>query len=181
MDEPLVTETGSRMQKALKILTDDLATIRTGRATPALVENVVISAYEGTQNLKLREMATITTEGPRKVLIAPFDPSVVKEIEKGINSANLSLTAAPDGNILRINIPPLTSERREEFIKLAGTKIEGGRVMVRQVRHDVMAQVKRSSEAKEIAEDDKKRLEKEIQELTDNIMEEIEEMRHKKE
>ncbi|KKS97593.1 MAG: ribosome recycling factor, ribosome recycling factor [Candidatus Gottesmanbacteria bacterium GW2011_GWA2_43_14] len=181
MEEPLITETRARMQKALQVLADDLGTIRTGRATPALVENVVISAYEGTQNLKLREMATITTEGPRTVLIAPFDPSVIRDIEKGINSANLGFTAAPDGNILRINIPALTSDRRVEFIKLAGTKIEGGRVLVRQVRHDVMSNIKRSFEAKELSEDDKKRLEKEIQDLTDNMMEEIEAMRHKKE
>ena len=82
---------------------------------------MVISAYEGTQNLKLREMATITTEGPRTVLIAPFDPSVIRDIEKGINSANLGFTAAPDGNILRINIPALTSDRRDEFIKFVET------------------------------------------------------------
>ena len=181
MDESLVAEAKSRMHKALEVLGEDLSTIRTGRATPVLVENIQITAYDGTQTLKLREMATITTEGPRTILISPFDPSVLKDIEKGINSANLGFTAAPDNNLLRITIPPLTAERRQEFMKLAGSKIEGGRVMVRQVRHDFMANIKRSFEAKEISEDDRKRLEKEIQGVTDNMMAEIETLRHKKE
>ena len=181
MDESIVTEAKTRMRKALEVLGEDLSTIRTGRASPALVENIQITAYDGTQTLKLREMATITTEGPRTILISPFDPSVLKDIEKGINSANLGFTAAPDNNLLRITIPPLTAERRQEFMKLAGSKIEGGRVMVRQVRHDFMANIKRSFEAKEISEDDRKRLEKEIQVVTDNMMAEIETLRHKKE
>ena len=93
----------------------------------------------------------------------------------------MGFTASVDGSIIRINIPPLTSERRDEFIKLANTKIEGGRIMVRQVRHDVMASLKRSFEAKEISEDDRKRLEKEIQNITDEMMAELEILRHKKE
>lgn len=180
-DEPQISEIKSKMQKAIVVLQDDLATIRTGRATPALVENVEISAYEGTQNLKLKEMATITTEGARTLIISPFDPTVIKDIEKGINSANLGFTAAVDSGLIRINIPPLTAERREEFIKLANTKIEGGRIMIRQIRHDVMAQLKRKFENKEISEDDKRRLEKEIQTLTDEMMAEIEVLRKKKE
>lgn len=169
------------MQKALLVLKEDLATIRTGRATPALVENVVISAYEGTQTLKLKEMATITTEGPKMIVVAPFDPTVIKDIEKGVNSANLGFTATVDGNIIRILLPLLTTERRDEFIKLAYQKIEGGRVLVRQVRHDVMAVLKRRMEAHEINEDDKKRSEKEIQSVTDEIMAEIEIIRKNKE
>lgn len=169
------------MQKAISLLQEDLATIRTGRATPALVENIVISAYDDSQNLKVKEMATITTDGPRAIIIAPFDPSVIKDIEKGVNSANLGIAAAVDGVVIRINIPSLTEERRQQYIKLASTKIEGGRVMVRQVRHEAMAVLKRQFEAKEINEDEKKGLEKEIQELTDEIMAEIEVLRDRKE
>src|SRR3989344_5932069 len=104
IDEPIIVELKNGMQKAISVLQDDLATIRTGRATPALVENVVISAYDGTQTLKIKEMATITTEGPRTIIIAPFDPTVIKDIEKGITSQNLGLSASVDGNIIRINI-----------------------------------------------------------------------------
>ncbi len=169
------------MQKAFAVLQEDLGTIRTGRATPALVENVVISAYENTQRLKLKEMATITTDGPRMILISPFDPSVVRDIERGINSANLGFSAMVESNLIRINIPALTAERRDEYIKLAHTKIENGRVMIRHIRHEAMNDVKRLFEAKEISEDDNKRLEKEVQTLTDEMMAEIDVMREKKE
>lgn len=181
VDEPVISDVKGRMQKAIVVLQDDLATIRTGRATPALVENILISAYEGTQKLKVREMATITTDGARMILIAPFDVTAIKDIEKGINSANLSLSAVVDSNIIRITIPSLTTERREEFIKLANSKIENGRVMVRQVRHDVMSSLKRTFEAKEISEDEKKRFEREIQKITDEMMAEIEVLRERKE
>ena len=181
MDEPIVSQVKAKMQKALKIVSEDLSTIRTGRATPALVENVVISAYEDSQKLKVKEMATITTEGPKALAVAPFDPTVISDMEKGINSSNLGFTATVDSNILRITIPALTAERREEFIKLANVKLEGGRVMIRQIRHEVFSSFKRQFEAKEIAEDDRKRLEKDIQIVTDELMAEIELMRKKKE
>ena len=157
MDDPIISEVKVKMQKAIVVLQEDLATIRTGRATPALVENVLILSYDGTQNLRLKEMATITTEGARMLIVSPFDPTVIRDIERGLNSANLGFSAAVDGNFIRINIPPLTTERREEFIKLANSKIEGGRIMIRQVRHDFMSSLKRKYEAKEIDEDLKKR------------------------
>lgn len=181
IDTPETVEIKNKMQKAIFHLQEDLATIRTGRATPALVENVMISAYDGTANMRVKEMATITTEGARMIIIAPFDPNVIKDIEKGINSQNLGFNASTDSNLIRINIPPLTSDRRDEFVKLAHTKIEGGRVMIRQIRHDVMSKLKRDHEASEISEDEKKRLEKEIQEMTDEMMAEIEVLREKKE
>src|SRR4030043_2191116 len=170
-----------KMLHALRVLAEDLATIRTGRATPAIVENIVVSAYDGTQKLKIKEMATITTDGPRMLIIAPFDPSVIRDLEKGINSANLGYTGSVDGNIIRIKLPPLTEERSGEYVKLTGVKIEGGRVMIRQIRHEVMVLLKRQFEAKEIGEDEKKRFEKELQILTDEMMAEIESIREKKE
>lgn len=181
MDKQFLTAVKDKMVKAMHMVAEDLATIRTGRATPALVENLVISAYEGTQHLKLKEMATITTEGARMLIIAPFDPTVIRDIERGINSANLGHTGAVDGQIIRISIPPLTDERRQEYIKLAHTKLEGGRVMIRQVRHEAMADLKRKFEAKELGEDEKKHIEKEIQNYTDDFMAEIEVMRENKE
>ncbi|PIP32822.1 ribosome recycling factor [Candidatus Gottesmanbacteria bacterium CG23_combo_of_CG06-09_8_20_14_all_37_19] len=181
MDAQFSSELKMKMQKAISVIREDLGTIRTGRATPALVENVIISAYENTQKLKVKELATISTDGPRMIIIAPFDPSVIRDVERGINSANLGFTGAVDGNIIRINIPPLTADRRDEYIKLAHTKIEGGRVMIRQIRHDVMSDVKRQSEDKLISEDDRKRIEKEIQLLTDEMMAEIDALKSKKE
>lgn len=181
MDPQFLPPVKDKMVRAMHMLSEDLATIRTGRATPALVENLVISSYEGTQHLKLKEMATISAEGPRTLIITPFDPTVIRDLERGINSANLGYTGAVSGNIIRISIPPLTEERRQEYIKLANVKLEGGRVMIRQVRHEAMAQLKHKLEAKEIGEDEKKRRENEIQKFTDEFMAEIEMLREKKE
>lgn len=181
MDQDLQVQVKDKMMQAIRILEEDLATIRTGRATPALVENLDVSAYNNTTHLKLKEMATIATDGAKMLIISPFDPSVIQDIERAINSANLGLSAAVDGTIIRISIPSLTDERRQQYIKLCHAKIEGGRVMVRQIRHEFMADLKRQFEAKEIGEDDKKRLEKELQVLTDEMMAEIEVLREKKE
>jgi len=181
MDQEILANLKAKMQKAMHVLQEDLATIRTGRATPAIVENVVIVAYEGTTHLKVKEMATITTEGPRMIIIAPFDPTIIKDLERGINSANLGLMAVVDGNIIRISIPSLTAERREEYIKLADSKIEGGRVMIRQIRHEYMNDLKRKLEAKDISADDKDRTSKQIQTITDELISEIEVLKHQKE
>lgn len=181
MDQQILASLKEKMVKALNVFREDLGTIRTGRATPALVENVIVSAYDNSQHLKIKEMATITTEGPRMLIISPFDPSIIQDLERGINSANLGFTAAVDGQIIRISIPTLTAERRDEYIKLAHAKVEGGRVMIRQIRHEAMAHLKRQFEDKEINEDDKKRLEKDIQTITDEMIAEIDVCREKKE
>lgn len=181
MDQQILAQAREKMLKAIDVLRQDLGTIRTGRATSALVENVIITAYEGTQHLKLKEMATITTDGPRMIIIAPFDPSSLQDIERSINSANLGYSASTDSSIIRISIPPLTAERREQFIKLAHVKVEGGRVMIRQNRHEIMGDIKKKFDAKEISEDDQKRLEKEVQTLTDEMISEIDALRVKKE
>ncbi len=181
MDREILGQTKDKMLKAINVLKEDLSTIRTGRASPALVENIVISAYENTAQMKVKEMATITTDGARMIVISPFDPSIIKDIERGINAANLGLTAYIDGNLVRINIPQLTAERREEYIKLSHAKLEGGRVMIRQIRHEMMNQIKKMLDIKEISEDDKKRLDKEVQTLTDEMMAEVEVLREKKE
>lgn len=181
MDQQFLANAKEKMLKAIHMLQEDLATIRTGRASPALVENVVIDAYENTQHLKVKELATITTDGARMIIISPFDPSVIQDIERGINASNLGYTASVDSSIIRIAIPSLTQDRRDQFIKLAHSKLEGGRIVIRQIRHELMSQLKRQLEAKEISEDDRKRLEKELQTLTDEMMTEIEVLREKKE
>lgn len=181
MDQQVILDVKNKMLKALLVLKEDLATIRTGRASASLVENVVITTYEGTQHLRVKELATITTDGPRMILISPFDPSTLKDIDKSINAANLGFTASVDSSLVRISIPSLTAERREEYIKLAHAKLEGGRIMMRQVRHEVMNEIKKKLDAKEISEDDEKRLQKEVQLLTDEMMAEIESLREKKE
>ena len=169
------------MEKTLEILAEDLATIRSGRATPALIENIKISCYGGSQSLKLLELATITSPDAQTLLISPFDPTILEEIEKGIRQANLGLVPSIEGNLIRVRIPPLSQERRKEFLKLAKAKLEGGRIFVRQIRKEAKIKVRKAFEEDEINEDEKKNLEKKIQELTDEMNRKIEMMGRRKE
>lgn len=170
-----------KMRKAVEITSQDLSSIRSGRANPALVENITILAYTGTQRLKLKELATINTSDPRTLVVSPYDPSIISEIEKGIQEANVGLTPVRDGEILRISIPPLSEERRLEYVKLARTKLEAGRVMIRQVRQEAMRQLKKIEEEKTISEDERNHAEKMVQELTDEMIAEIDTLGVRKE
>lgn len=181
MVDTILGKTRDRMKKALEVTTADIATIRSGRATPALVENMHIAAYGGSQHLKLMEMATITTMDAKTIVITPYDPSVIADIEKGIQEANTGLTPVIDGEIIRIAIPPLSAERRGEYIKLARVKLESGRIMVRQMRHEAMKELKRASDDKTISEDQQGYGDKLVQELTDEMIAEIDSLGTKKE
>lgn len=169
------------MRKSLDITRQDIASIRSSRATPALVENIVITAYGGSQRLKLMELATITTVDAKTLLISPFDPAIISEIEKGILEANIGLMPVVDGEIIRIIIPPLSYERRQEYLKLARTKLEAGRIMVRQVRQEGMRELKRAGGEGSISEDERAHGEKLVQELTDEMVAEIDSMGERKE
>ena len=178
MIDPVIAQTRDKMKKAIEITRTDLASVRSGRATPALVENIVIPVYGGTQHLKLMELATITTMDAKTIVISPYDPSVKGEIEKGIAAANTGLSAVIDGEILRISIPPLSEERRQEYIKLAKAKLESGRVMIRQIRHEAM---KDFAKLEELSEDEELAGEKKVQELTNEMVAEIDSIGEKKE
>jgi len=168
--DPLAQETKKKIDKVLDILKGDLSTIRTGRATPSLVENIVINAYAGTAKLKVMELATIGTTDSKTLVVTPFDPSIINEIKNGIEAANAGFTPIVDGPLIRISIPPLSQERREELIKAMKHKLENGKVMIRQVRHEAMEDIKKEFEGRE---DDIKRLEKEVQKLVDETIETI--------
>lgn len=169
--DSLAQETKKKIDKVLDVVKSDLGTLRTGRATPSLVENIVISAYDGAAKLKVIELATIGATDNRTLVITPFDRATIHDIEKGIESANVGLTPVVDSNVIRISIPPLTQERREELIKAMKQKLENGKIMVRQVRHDAMEKIKKEFEGRE---DDIKRLEKEVQRIVDETIETIE-------
>lgn len=170
--DPLVEDTKKRIDKVLEILKGDMDTIRTGRATPSLVENIIINAYGGTAKLKVMELATIGATDAQSLIITPFDPSIIGEIQKGIEAANAGFTPSNDGSVIRISIPPLSQERREELIKAMRHKLENGKIMVRQVRHESMEDIKKEYVGRE---DDIKRLEKDVQRLVDETMVKIEE------
>lgn len=176
-------EVKQKMQKLLEGLNTDLATIRTGRASPSLVENIMVSAYGDDihQRFRIMELATIAVSDPQTLVITPFDKSILSDIQKGILEANTGLTPASDGNVIRIVIPPLSEERRKELIRVMKQKIENGRIQIRQIRHEAMATIKKQFTNKEISNDDLTRLEREIQKTTDDIMAAIEAMRERKE
>ncbi|KKS87818.1 MAG: Ribosome-recycling factor [Microgenomates group bacterium GW2011_GWC1_43_11] len=163
------------MQKVLDITKADLASVRSGRATPALVENIVITAYEGTQKLKVMEMATVT------ILITPYDVTTVKDLVKGIMESHSGLNPVSDGDVVRVSIPPLSEEQRKEYLKLANAKLESGRIMIRQVRQEAMKDLKRAKDEKQIGEDEEKIGEKKVQELTDRMIRDIDEIGKRKE
>lgn len=173
--------TRQRMQTALDAVRQDAGTIRTGRATPALVENVIIDAYGGQQKLRVMELATITAPDPQSIVISPWDKSIIGDIKKGIDLANIGLNPAITGEVIRINIPPLTSEDRENYIRILHQKLENGRVLVRQIRQEGMHEVRDAFEKKEISEDEKILKEKRLQETTDEYIGKIEEVGKAKE
>lgn len=174
-------EMKQKMQKALLVLQDDLATVRTGRAMPSLVENVVVSVYTGTQRLKIKELATISVSDPQTLVLQPFDPSIAAEMQKGIMEANIGLTPSSDGNIIRISIPPLSEERRRDLIKLMRQKLENGKITIRQIRQDARNVVRKQHLDKEISEEQMFRTDQEIQKITDEIILVVTEMGSKKE
>jgi len=181
MIDDLLNKTRDHMKKALEVTSGDLGSIRSGRATPALVEHIMISAYGGSQHLRVMEMATITTMDVKTIVIAPYDPSTISEIEKGILEANTGMTPVIDGEIIRITIPSLSAERRQEYLKLAKAKLESGRVMIRQMRHEAMKQLKNAADDKDISEDQQEFGDKKVQEMTDEMIAEIDSLGVKKE
>jgi ribosome recycling factor len=180
MDD-IIAQMRQKMQRALMVLSEDLATVRTGRAMPSLIENVVISVYNGAQRLRIKELATIAVSDPQTLVLQPFDPSIAGEIQKGIMEANIGLTPSTDGNVIRISIPPLSEERRKELIKLMKQKLENGRIAIRQIRQDARNIVRKQHNDKEISEEQMYAADKEIQKITDEIMIPVDELGRRKE
>lgn len=176
--DPVTQETQQKMQKVLDIVKHDLATIRTGRATPSLVENIVISAYGGSAKLKVIELATIGAQDTQTLLVTPFDHATIHEIEKGIQEANIGLNPVVDSTAIRISLPPLSTERRQELIHLMKQKLENGKVLIRQARQEAMTAIKNDDS---LSEDDANRLEKEVQTVTDKFVSQVEALGKQKE
>jgi len=181
MLDTILNTARDHMKKAVEVTKQDLASIRSGRATPALVENLVISAYENTQHLRVMEMATITTMDSKTLVVVPYDPTTLVDLQQGIQEANTGLSPVIDGDLIRIVIPLLSEERRHEYIKLAKTKLEAGRIMIRQIRHEAMKHLKQIVDDKTVSEDEEKHGDKLIQELTDEMVAEIDVLEQKKE
>lgn len=171
--DPVFAEPNQKIDNALTHLQRELATIRAGRANPSLIEEVPVSVY-GTR-LKLMEVGTISTPQPSLLQISVWDASIVKGVEKAILEANLGLNPSVDGQLVRIPIPPLSQERREEFIKLTHQKGEDSRVEIRQIRGQARERWEKEKEEGAIGEDELLRREKILQELVDKAVAAVDE------
>ncbi len=174
-----IQDAEKRMKSALQALEDDLAGIRTGRASPALIDKLSIEYYGSP--VPLMQLATISVPEPRQLLIKPFDINSIKDIEKAILASDLGLTPLSDGKVIRLNIPPLNEERRIELNKLVGNRCEESRISIRNVRRDSIKDLRDFEKEKLISEDDLERAEEDIQKLTDKKIEEIDAIGERKE
>lgn len=179
MTEDIIKDVEDRMKKSTASLQKDFAAIRTGRANPAMFDGIRVSAYGS--DMPLNQVASISCPEPRLVVIQPWDKGTLGDIEKAILKSDLSLNPNNDGNLIRIQIPDLTEERRKEYVKLARGKAEDCRVAIRNIRRDGNDMVKDLEKEKEISEDDSKNAQSRIQKLTDKYIEDVQKMIDNKE
>ena len=170
-----------KMQEVVDLVLGDVGTIRTGRATPALVQELKVQVYGGAQTLKINELSTVTSPDPQTLVIDPWDKSIIGEIKKGIEKANIGMSPNIDGEIIRISVPQITGEDREKFVKLLSKKIENGKIMLRQVRSDTQQVIRKEFEDKKMGEDEKFGQEKRLQEIIDEYNQKLEDIKKKKE
>lgn len=175
------SEVDKKMSEVVELVKQDIGTIRTGRANASMVEEIKIDAYGGASRLSVVELASINIPDPQTIIIEPWDKTVIGEIRKGILASNTGLNPIIDGDILRINLPPMTTEDRQKYVKLLGTKVENGKIMIRQIRTDAMKDIKDSFESGELSEDERFAAEKRLQEITDQYTDQIEALGEEKE
>ncbi len=166
--DEILLEAEDKMIKTEQVVTNEFASVRTGKASATLVENIMVEVY-GTQS-RIRELAGITTPEPRQLVIQPWDVSTLQPIEKAIQKANLGLSPAVQGKVIRISFPELSQERRQEFVKIIKQMAENGRVAIRHVRRDGLELLKKAKTSGGVGEEEIESAEKEIQKLTDQYI-----------
>jgi ribosome recycling factor len=179
MQDKIVSDTEQRMQKSVDSVVHDLAGIRSGKATPALLDSVRVEAYG--QKIPLNQMASISVPDPKSLVVQPWDKSVIGDVVKAIQIAELGFNPQVEGNIVRIPVPPLSEERRKELAKLCKKIAEEGKVAIRNVRRDANDQLKKAEKDKQISEDQQHRGMDKIQELTDKFIKKVDELVEAKE
>lgn len=179
MSQNVMKTAEEKMEKAVQALTRELATVRAGRANPSLLDRVTVDYY-GVQT-PLNQLASITVPEARQLVVQPFDKSVIGDIEKAIQKADLGLSPANDGNIIRLNLPQLTEERRKDLVKIVKKFAEEGKVAVRNIRRDANDDLKKEEKEGIITEDELRRNTDEIQKITDKYIAKIDEVANNKE
>ena len=171
-------ELKEKMNKAITFFQEELDAIRVGRATPASLDRIFVDYY-GAQS-PITQIGTVSVPDPRTLMIQPWDASMLKEIEKAIQKSELGINPQNDGKCIRLIFPPLTEERRKEHVKTAQKKAEEAKVTIRNIRRDAMEMYKKQKKNSEITEDDLKDIEKDVQKITDQMIEEVDKMSAKK-
>jgi ribosome recycling factor len=179
MSEQPLHDIEERMHKSVEVLQKELASIRTGRASPGLIEHLKVE-YAGS-TLPLNQLAGISVPGPNLLVIQPWDRGGIMSIEKAILTSDLGLNPTNDGHVIRVNIPPLTEERRQELIKVVRRRVEEGKVAIRNLRREVMDELRFQEKNKEISQDEHKRAQGQLQKVTDSFIAEIERVGQDKE
>jgi ribosome recycling factor len=169
--DELLEDAGERMQKSVESAQHEFSTVRTGRASPSLLERIVVDYYGAMT--PLNQLATISAPEARLLTVQPYDKSSIKAIEKAINESDVGLTPSNDGNVVRLVIPELTEERRKELVKVVRNLAEEGRVAIRNVRRDTMQHLRELKSDGEASSDDEHRAEVELQKLTDGRVSEL--------
>ena len=166
--DEILLEAEEKMIKTEQVVQNEFAGVRTGKASPSLVENILVDVYGSM--MRIRELAAITTPEPRMLVLQPWDNTTIQPIEKAIQKANLGLSAVTQGKIIRIAFPELSTERRQEFVKITKKMAEDSRVAVRHVRRDAMDLLKKHGKDSGVTEDEQKQAEKDLQKLTDQYI-----------
>jgi ribosome recycling factor len=177
--EEILVQTEARMKKAIDALRHELASVRTGRAAPSLVEELAVDAYGA--GTPLVSLAAISAPEPRQIVISPWDRNLIKAIEKAILASDLGLTPSNDGAVIRLNIPALSEERRRELVKLLHKKVEDGRVEIRTLRRHSHDELRSKEKSSGVTADEVKRIEAQLQKLTDRYILIADEIGHAKE
>jgi len=172
-------EAEERMKGAVRALEDALATVRTGRASPMLVEKLMVDYYD--TPTPLVQLASISVPEPRQLLIKPFDATSIKNIEKAIQASDLGINPSNDGKLIRLNIPPLNEERRRDLVKVVHSRLEDSRIALRNVRRDTHNDLRDFEKERMISEDELKHGEADLQKLTDKYVEQADALGKKKE
>jgi len=175
----VLSDAESRMKKSVEFLRKELNSIRTGRANPALVENLTVDYY-GVPT-PLNQLATISVPEARVIMIQPWDKQALKEVERSILKSEMGLVPNNDGNVIRINIPPLTEERRTELARLVARKVEEGHVAIRNIRRDGLEKFREMERNKELSQDEARRAQDQLQKLTNRYIQEMDQLRRQKE
>lgn len=174
MEKELRKKTTERMEGAIEAFKKDLSSIRTGRASLALLEGITVDYY-GTVT-PIQQVASLSIPEPRQILIQPWEQRLIPEIEKAIMKSDLGLTPTNDGRTIRINIPPLTEERRKQLVKVVRKRAEEARIAVRNIRRDANEELKKLEREKHLSEDDIKKSQEEIQKLTDSYIAKVDDI-----